>query len=68
MVYSHTHILCSGKLWLCAMTSLSTCYRMAPNFRGLKTFLILPDFHDSLAFRDFEVSSAVLEAAVKKIS
>ena len=30
-------------------------------------FRILPDFRDSLVFRDFEVSSAVLEAAVKKI-
>ena len=29
--------------------------------------MILPDFRDSLVFRDFEVSSAVLEAAVKKI-
>ena len=30
--------------------------------------MIFPHFCDSLVFRDFEVSSAVLLAAVKKIS
>ena len=29
--------------------------------------MILPDFFDSLVFRDFEVSSPVLYTAVKKI-
>ena len=29
--------------------------------------MILPEFRDSLVLRDFEVSSRVLEAAVKKI-
>ena len=36
-------------------------------FPWSSAFVILPDFRDSLVFRDFEVSSPVLEAAVKKI-